>query len=212
MKSSWTCCASTDGRTLRLALAAGVLALALAAPGSALKKPVDPEELFNPLLGVEYSHWLTGPIYEMATDDEVERFHRLTSDQEAAAFVEAFWERRSQGTQVFKKTPRQIFEERAQTADSRYAEGTLPGRLTDRGTVYILFGEPEETTFESSRLRDGPPVEVWEYGKDAGEGLNGEKPRKQFRFMEIDGSTIFFNSGLSEREARKRGRTRIRNF
>ena len=186
------------------------MALALAAPAAALKKPAPSEELFNPLLGVEYSHWLVGPIYQMATDEEVEEFTLLTSDEEAAKFVAAFWQRRNQGTEVFKKTPQQIYSDRAETADSRYSEATFPGRLTDRGTVYILFGEPEETSFESSELRDGPPIEIWEYGKDAGKGLNGEKPEKRFRFIEIDGSTIFYKQNLSEREARKRGRKRIR--
>lgn len=187
-----------------------MLALVWAAPAAALKKPVDSEDLFNPLLGVEYSHWLVGPIYQMASDKEIEEYALLTSDEEAATFVEAFWERHNQGTEVFKKTPRQIYEDRAATADSRYSEATFPGRLTDRGTVYILFGEPEETSFESSRLLDGPPIEVWEYGKDSRPGLNGEKPKKQFRFMEIEGSTIFFQHNLNEREARKRNRKRIR--
>ena len=144
----------------------------------------------------------------MATEKEVEDYAVLTSDEEAAKFVAAFWERRNQGTEVFKKTPRQIYDDRAATADSRYSEATFPGRLTDRGTTYILFGEPEETEFESSELLDGPPIEVWEYGKDGGKGLNGEKPDKRFRFMEIDGSTIFFNQSLNEREARRRGRKR----
>lgn len=180
----------------------------LAAPAAALKKPVDAEELFNPLLGVEYSHWLVGPIYEMATEREVEEYLRLTSDQEAASFVEAFWARHNEGTELFKKTPQQLFNERAQTADSRYSEATYPGRLTDRGTVYILFGEPEDVEFESSEHLGGPPIETWIYGKGRGKGLHGEKPDKRYRFMEIDGKTTFFNNQLSEREARRRQRRR----
>ena len=105
---------------------------------------------------------------------------------------------------MFKKTPEQIFDDRAEKADSRYSEATFPGRLTDRGTIYILFGEPEETIFESSQLLAGAPVEVWEYGKGAAKGLTGEKPKKQYRFIEIDGSTTFFKQNLNEREARKR--------
>ena len=186
------------------------LSAVLVTPAAALKKPVDAEELFNPLLGVEYSHWLVGPIYEMATDQEERDYLQLLSDEEAKSFIEAFWSRHNEGTELFTKTPQQIFEARAETADSRYSEATYPGRLTDRGTVYILFGEPQEVEFESSELLGGPPIEVWTYGKDAGKGLSGEKPDKRYRFMEIDGKTTFFNNQLSEREARKRQRRRPR--
>ena len=60
-----------------------------------------------------------GPIYQMANAKEVEEYALLTSDEEAAKFVAAFWERRNQGTQVFKKTPQQIYEDRAATARRR---------------------------------------------------------------------------------------------
>ncbi len=182
--------------------------LVLAAPGSALKKPVAAEDLFNPLLGVDYSHWLVGPIYHMASEQEVRDYLQLSSDEDAASFVEAFWNRRNQGTELFKKTPEQIFGGRAEKADNRYSEATFPGRLTDRGTIYILFGEPDETEFESSELLDGPPIEVWRYARDSAEGLSGEKPKKQYRFMRIGDETTFFNNRMSEREARKRQRRR----
>ncbi len=187
------------------------LALLWATSASALKKKeATAEELFNPLLGVEYSHWLVGPIYHIATDLEVAQYQALVSDEEAAEFIAAFWVRHNEDTELFKKTPEQIFEQRAEIANSRYSEGTLPGLLTDRGTVFVLFGEPEDTEFESSQLLDGPPIENWKYGKKASLGLNGEKPKKEYRFIEIDGSTMFFNSQRSELEARKRQRKRIR--
>ena len=195
---------------LAVTLLAILLVLALASPSVALKKPVDAEELFNPLLGVDYSHWLVGPIFQIATDKEVEEYLALVSDEEAASFIEKFWERHNKDTEVFKKTPEQIFEQRAETADSRYSEGTLPGRLTDRGTIYVLFGEPEEIEYESSELLDGPSIESWQYGKEAGKGLNGEKPKKAFRFIQVGNSTVFFTNSANEREARKRGRGKIR--
>ncbi|MCP3960242.1 MAG: GWxTD domain-containing protein [bacterium] len=197
-------------RTLAAAVVVAVLALALAAPAAALKKPIDAEELFNPLLGVDYSHWLVGPIYQMASEQEVGQFLRLTSDEEAASFIEAFWKRQNEGAELFKKTPQQIFEQRAEKADSRYSRGTFPGRLTDRGTIYVLFGEPEDTVFESSEYLDGVPVETWEYGKDSGKGLTGEKPKKKYRFLQLENETVFYNNRASEMEAKKRQRKRIR--
>ena len=211
MRSFSIYCASTRDGVITAALGfVAILSLTLAAPAPALKKPVDAEELFNPLLGVDYSHWLVGPIYQLASDEEVEQYLRLASDEEAARFIEAFWQRQNEGTELFKKTPQQIFEQRAEKADSRYSRGTFPGRLTDRGTIYVLFGEPDDTVFESSEYLDGVPVETWEYGKEAGKGLNGEKPKKRYRFLQLENETVFYNNRVSEMEAKKRQRRRIR--
>lgn len=174
------------------------------------KKGADPEEAWNPLLGIEYSHWLVGPIYHLATDDEVERYLRLTSDEEAARFIEDFWARRNEGTDFFAKTPEQIFEHRADEADGRYREGMVPGRRTDRGTIYILYGAPEETDYQISEKRDGPPVELWKYPKDAEPGLDGEKPKRVYRFVEVDGRTVFFTQASVTRATRERQRERAR--
>ena len=99
----------------------------LAAPAAA-KKPKDPEELFNPILGVNYSHWLVGPVVEIATEDEVEAYLLLVDDEGAKAFIDAFWEKRAEGVALFTKPPRQLFDERAAEADKRFSEGASPGR------------------------------------------------------------------------------------
>ncbi|MEO1366965.1 MAG: GWxTD domain-containing protein, partial [Acidobacteriota bacterium] len=100
--------------------------LAVAFPAQA-KKPTDPDDLFNPLLGPDYSHWMVGPLVEMATEDEVEAFLLLVSDEDARTFVERFWDARNAGAEVFTKTPQQIYEARAEDADKRFTEGAYPG-------------------------------------------------------------------------------------
>ena len=177
----------------------GVLTLALtfllwtATPAlAAKKKPKSPEDLVNLLLGVEYAHWLVGPIREIATALEIDDFLLLDSDAQAEQFVVDFWAERNRGTPVFQKTPQQIFEARAVDADKRYTEGTYPGSRTDRGTIFILYGEPEEITFEAPRKVGGPTLEVWAYPKSAEPGIHGEKPRKSYRFVEVRGRTVFY--------------------
>ena len=156
------------------------------------KKPKDPEELFNPLLGVQWSHWLVGPIVQIADEKEVDTYLRLTSDEDAAAFVETFWAKRNEDTALFKKTPKDLFDARSEEANKRYTEGTYPGNRTDRGTVLILYGEPDEIAFESPKKVGYPPLEVWEYSKKAEEGLDGKKPKRLYRFVEIKGSTVLY--------------------
>lgn len=174
--------------------AALLIAALLAVPAAAAKdrKPRDPADLFNPLLGLEYSHWLVGPVADVATAKEVNAYLALASDEEAARFIDDFWARRAEGYGFFDKKPRQVFEERAAEADKRFSEGALPGRNTDRGKVWVVYGEPAEIVFEKPIDEGVPTLEVWKYAKDAGEGLDGQPPKRVYRFVEIDGSKVLF--------------------
>lgn len=174
---------------------------------SGLKKPVEVDDIFNPLLGVEHSHWLVGPIYHLATAAEVKEYLDLVSDEDAAAFVEQFWQRQNADTPVFQDTPQDLFDKRSEEANKRYSENAFPGQRSDRGTIYILYGEPESVTYESPRNVGDRTVEVWSYAKDAAKGLDGERPKKTFRFVEIDGSTVFFTG----QQLKPRDRLRRRN-
>ena len=186
-----------------------LMVFALAASTEAKKKPKDPEELFNPLLGVQWSHWLVGPIAEIADEKEIDAFLRLTTDEEAVAFAESFWAKRNADTAVFQKTPEDLFKLRTEDADKRFSEGTFPGSRTDRGTTLILYGEPKEITFESPKKVGYPPLEVWEYEKSAEKGLNGKKPKRRYRFVEIKGSTVLYTG--QPLRADPRARLRVRN-
>ncbi len=174
---------------------------------SGIKKSVQMEDIFNPSLGVEHSHWLVGPIYHMASNAEVKGFLDLISDDEAVVFIEAFWKQRNANTPVFQDTPQDIFEQRCEEANKRFSENAFPGQRTDRGTIYILYGEPESVTYESPRKVGDRTVEVWTYAKDAEAGLDGERPKKTFRFVEIDDSTVFFTG----QQQKPRDRLRRRN-
>lgn len=185
-------------------LAALPLALLAASSADAKKKKktkdAELEELFNPLLSPDYSHWLVGPIYRIASQQEVDQYLDLVSDGEAAAFIERFWRTRNEGTGFFEDSPQEIFEKRAGEADKRYTEGTVAGRRTDRGTLLILYGEPEEIEHESPEKVGGPPLEVWKYPKEAAEeGLDGELPKPSYRFLELGGKTIFYNNNAARR-------------
>ena len=156
------------------------------------KKPKDPEELFNPMLGVQWSHWLVGPIAEIADEKEIDAYLRVLSDEEAEAFVETFWAKRNEGTALFKKTPQDLFNLRTEEANKRFSEGTYPGSQTGRGTILVLYGEPESIDFEPPQKLGYPSLEVWKYAKGSDKGLDGKKPKKRYRFVEIDGSTVLY--------------------
>lgn len=195
-----------SGLPIVLALAVAAL-LALAGPSSA-KKPSSPDDLFNPFLGVEYSYWLVGPIAMIASEEEIRTYLALQDDAGAKAFVESFWQKRNAGTEPFKKTPRQLFEQRSAEADRRFSERTYPGRRTDRGAIFVVYGEPEKIVFESPQTTSGYTQEVWYYPKKPENGLDLEKPKRLYKFVEIEGRTVFFRNQTKRPDPRDQLRQR----
>jgi GWxTD domain-containing protein len=201
-------------RARRAALAVMVfLAVAAAAGcgGTVQTRDGGGEAAINPLLGPSYSQWLVGPIARMATAEEMDAYLALSDDAAAAAFIEAFWERRDPAPARPDNPLRDTFEERAHEADRRYTESGYTGRRTDRGTTYILFGEPEKTDHEIPPHPDDPPVEVWFYPADAPSGLSGETPAPVYRFIKRGDVTTFFTPRSLD-DPRRRGMPRIDEF
>lgn len=175
-----------------------VLATATGAVGSKERKPPR-EDLINFRLGPEYAQWLVGPLYLMATPAERDEFLSLAGDREAAAFVEEFWRRRDPDPTLFGNQVKALFEQRAEEADRRFREGTRLGRATDRGTIFVLYGEPERIDFDPGLARHEPDLEVWSYPEDAPPGLDGERPKQRYYFAERDGETVLYTPRATRR-------------
>ena len=170
-----------------------MLSLVAVSPALAGKrKKQDPEDLTNFLLAPRYSQWLVGPIGQIADDGEKTTHLGLQDDKEAAAFIAAFWEKRG-GESVFPtKGQKLIFDERKEEADRVFDERTYAGHRTDRGTLFVLYGEPKEIRFEAAPKGRGEFLEIWEYDKDAEPGLDGQSPESLYYFVKKDGHTTFY--------------------
>jgi len=174
-------------------LSAGLALVAtLGACSSAVQNSPPADRLLNPFLGPTYSQWLVGPIARLATAEEMDAYLALRDDDQARAFVEQFWERRDPAPLRPDNPLRKQFDERAAEADRRFLEGGLPGRRTDRGTIWVLFGPPEDTDYEISPEPRDPPIEVWTYPAAAEPGLSGERPAEIYRFIKRDELTVFY--------------------
>ncbi len=154
------------------------------------------EDLMNPLLGPDYSLWLVGPVSRLASAEEIDRFKRLASDAEARVFVDQFWQRRDPDPEYEGNSLAERFEERAREADRKLGEAGVPGRRSDRGTVFILYGPPAEEKFDIAEHPDDPPVLVWTYPADAPKGLDGKPPERAYRFIKRGDLTVFFTPNL----------------
>lgn len=170
----------------------GAVVFAAAGCGGGIQTGGRATEMVNPFLGPAYSQWLVGPISRMATAQEMDAFLALRDDAEAARFIEEFWERRDPAPARPDNPLRTSFEERAAEADRRYGEGGYPGRRTDRGITYVLFGQPEKTDYEISPHPSDPPIEVWFYPAGAEPGLSGERPAQKYRFIKRGELTSFY--------------------
>ena len=58
----------------------------------------------------------------------------------------------------------------------------------------------------------GPTLEAWIYPKDAEKGLDGDKPKRRIRFVEIDGRTVLYTGQRLRRDLRDELRRRPRGF
>ncbi len=165
--------------------------MASAAHGRGRAEAFDALDVTNFRLGPRYAQWLVGPIAHIADDDERAAYLTLSEDTAAEAFIEAFWERRGPNRLLPPSGPRTTFESRAEEADARYSEGTMPGRRSDRGTIHILYGPPAEIEYASSPTPGGAPIEVWVYPKRSEPGLDGRRPRRRYAFRKQGRVTEF---------------------
>jgi len=171
---------------LPLVLVAALAAISCGGGGVSVSSSV--AELTNPFLGPEHSDWLVGAISRLATAQEIQQYLALKDDQQAAAFIEAFWAHR--GNPV-----REAFDSRSAEADRLYSEAGFGGHRTDRGVLFVLYGVPAKVDFEVSPVSGGPPIEVWTYGAHAPSGLDGKRPNSLYRFIKRGDLTVLYFPG-----------------
>ena len=89
-----------------------------------------------------YKSWLEQDVPYIISDEERKAFKHLSNDEEREAFIEQFWLRRNPNPDSSDNEFREEHYRRIQYANDHYAAGK-PGWKTDRGHVYISFGEPD---------------------------------------------------------------------
>ncbi len=126
-----------------------------------------------------YKKWLDEDVLYIITSEERDLFKALTTDEERENFIEQFWLRRNadprEGGNQFKvEHYRRIIY-----TNEHFASG-IPGWKTDRGRIYILYGEPDGK--ESHPSGGSYQREFWEGG-----GQTSVYPFERWRYRHIDG-------------------------
>jgi len=126
-----------------------------------------------------YKEWLDKDVTYIITSEERSVFKALTTNEERENFIEQFWSRRNpdprEGGNEFKIE----HYRRIAYANERFASG-VPGWKTDRGRIYILYGEPDGK--ETHPSGGSYQREFWEGG-----GSTTVYPFERWRYRHIDG-------------------------
>lgn len=126
----------------------GALALLIAATAP---KPLTPEQIVK--------KWADGPVRYLMSYEEESKLLELKTPDEYARFITEFWRRRDPSPGTFENEYRRMFWARVSEANRRFRSSTTPGWKTDRGKIFILLGEPDDTETNMSN-RGG---ERWTY-------------------------------------------------
>jgi GWxTD domain-containing protein len=90
-----------------------------------------------------YTRWVKDDVPDIITDAERQAFDQLKTNGEREQFIHIFWSRRDPTPDTEENEFREQHYERIAYANEHFGSGK-PGRLTDRGKIYIKFGRPDE--------------------------------------------------------------------
>jgi len=145
-------------------------------------RPADmqkPKALKESTLTDHYKKWLDEDVTYIISDEEKSVFKNLTTDEERENFIDQFWTRRNTDPRESSNSFKVEHYRRIAYANERFASG-VPGWRTDRGRIYILYGEPDGK--ETHPSGGSYQREFWEGG-----GSTSVYPFERWRYRHIDG-------------------------
>ncbi len=131
-----------------------------------------------------YEQWLNRDVVYIITPEEAAVFRKLSTEEERDAFIEQFWERRNPHTGSSTNDFKIEHYRRIQYANDRFTSG-YDGWKTDRGRIYIMYGEPYHIEDHPGGRYDRPmhegggttsafPFQIWRYRYLPGIGTDVE--------------------------------------
>lgn len=125
---------------------------------------------------------LFGACKYIASQSEKEQFENCDSLQAKRDFMYKFWQRRDDDISTPENNYKNDFMKRVEYAKSHFTEFQKNGALTDRGRVYITYGEPDEIENRPNEV-DSKPYQIWYYHSIEG-GI-------EFVFCDLSGYSQF---------------------
>ncbi|MBK7105862.1 MAG: GWxTD domain-containing protein [Ignavibacteriae bacterium] len=98
---------------------------------------------------------------------ELEEYKKFDSLEKKREFLFNFWKKRDESPETQLNEFKKIYLSRIEVANSRYRTLSTPGYKTDRGRVYLLYGEPDEIDRFPNET-DTKPYEIWAFNSIEG--------------------------------------------
>jgi len=161
-----------------------ILALLLVSPSSLADKKTKEQKEREKSLKAEkegkfYKDWLNKDVVYIISDEERKAFKNLSTDEERDAFIEQFWLRRDPTPDTVENEFKEEHYRRIAYANEHYASG-IPGWKTDRGRIYIMYGQPDE-------IESHPSGGTYERPPEEGGGETSTYPFEIWRYRYIEG-------------------------
>jgi GWxTD domain-containing protein len=116
--------------------------------------------------------WLTEDVTYIITKEERWGFLQLTNDADRDLFIEQFWQRRNPDPESQENTFKAEHYRRIAYSNERFSTETVAGWKTDRGRIYIEWGQPDE--IQPGLLEATGAHQTWRYRYLEGIGENVE--------------------------------------
>jgi GWxTD domain-containing protein len=98
----------------------------------------------------------------IATSGEISQYKQLHGVEAKRQFMYEFWKKRENVEQYNVSDERSAYLQRVNYANDHFRSGYKPGWKTDRGRVYIIYGNPDEIDRHPNET-DVKPYEIWYY-------------------------------------------------
>jgi GWxTD domain-containing protein len=131
-------------------------------------------------LGLDDTDWLLNQVPDIITDAERRAFLELGTQEEREQFIEhTFWDPRNPEPESPANTAREEHYRRLAYADEHFASG-IPGRKTDRGHIYIIWGPPDE-------IESHPTGGTYDRSPQQGGGSSTAYAWESWRYRHLEG-------------------------
>ena len=114
------------------------------------------------VMGVEECDELFSCIRYIATSKEMDSYKSLDSLNAKREFLFKFFLARDTNPETTENEFKREFDERIKTVNAKYRTFTKKGTRTDRGRIYLIYGEPDEIDMHPNDY-DRKPYEIWYY-------------------------------------------------
>ena len=103
----------------------------------------------------------------LASRQEKKRYEGLKTVEQKQRFLSDFMKRRDRSPETSRNEYMEEYFKRLKYVNERFRTKTKAGYLTDRGRVYLLYGEPDEIDRYPYTV-DSKPYEIWYYNSIEG--------------------------------------------